>query len=364
MAGAVSGKSLHKPHGAEEMPLFPRFLNERFLTELFIFSAVFAAVIVAGLIVRKFSFNYFKGLAEKTAAVGPVVESIRYPSIFWIIATGLYVALDTSVFPARYVKDAQKALYAIIFLSISLTVANFTARLAQNAIERSTLNMRTTGLSRLVIKGLILAIGLLIVLNGLGISITPMLTALGVGGLAVALALQDTLSNLFAGVHVILENSIKVGDYIKLNTGEEGAVVDIGWRTTRIKDPGNNTVIIPNNKLAQSNVTNYALPAASFPFSLKIRTGYDADPDRVEAILIDETLKASKDVKGLLAEPLPAVLFLPGFGESSLDFTLVCQISHYTAQWGVQHELRKRILKRFRKEGITIPYTVRQVVIE
>lgn len=331
------------------------------MEEFLISFAVFLAVTIALLVVRKASFSYLRGLLKKTVAADVVIESIKWPSIFWIVAIGLYVALDTSELPERYIRDLQKALYAIIFLSVTLTIANFTARLAQNAIERSATHMRATGLSRLVIKGIILAVGLLIILNGLGISITPMLTALGVGGLAVALALQDTLSNLIAGLHVVLENSIKVGDYIKLNTGEEGTVIDIGWRTARIKDPFRNTVIIPNGKLAQSNVTNYLLPEKSFPLSLRVRAGYEADPDRVEMLLVDEARKAAAEVKGLLADPPPVALFVPGFGESSLDFTLVCQVSDYTEQGAIQHELRKRIFKRFKQENISMPYTVRTV---
>jgi small-conductance mechanosensitive channel len=336
--------------------------NEAFLKEFLFSLAIFLAVTIALLVVRKVSLRYLRGLLKKTGpAADVVIESIKWPSIFWIVAIGLYVALDTSDLPERYIRDMQKALYAIIFLSITLTIANFTSRLVQNAIEKSTIHMRATGLSRLVIKGFILIIGGLIILNGLGISITPMLTALGVGGLAVALALQDTLSNLIAGVHVVLENSIKVGDYIKLNTGEEGTVIDIGWRTARIKDPFSNTIIIPNSKLAQSNVTNYLIPENSFPLSMRVRAGYEADPERVEMILVDEARKAAGEVKGLLADPPPVALFVPGFGESSLDFTLICQVSDFTEQGAIQHELRKRIYKRFKQEGISMPYTVRTV---
>lgn len=340
-----------------------KFSNATFLKEFLISAGIFLAVTIALLVLRKALFRYFRGMTG-SAAADVILESIKYPSIYWIVSIGLYVALDTSELPERYIRDMQKALYAIIFLSVTLTIANFTARIAQNAIEKSTIHMRATGLSRLVIKGFILGIGILIILNGLGISITPMLTALGVGGLAVALALQDTLSNLIAGVHVILENSIKVGDYIKLNTGEEGTVMDIGWRTARIKDSFSNTVIIPNSKLAQSNVTNYLLPEKSFPLSLKVRVGYEADPDRVEMVLVDEARKAAGEVKGLFADPPPMALLVPGFGESSIDFTLICQISDFTDQGAIQHELRKRIFKRFKQEGIGMPYTVKTVHIE
>ena len=94
-------------------------------------------------------------------------------------------------------------------------------------------------------------------LNAVGVSITPIITALGVGGLAMALALQDTLSNLFAGIHILAEHTIRIGDFIRLETGQEGYVEDISWRTTRIRMLPNNMVIVPNSKLAQSVVVNY-----------------------------------------------------------------------------------------------------------
>jgi small-conductance mechanosensitive channel len=181
-----------------------------------------------------------------------------------------------------------------------------------------------------------------------------------VGGLAVALALQDTLANLFAGIHILVEKSIRVGDFIRLETGQEGRVEDITWRTTRIKMMPNNMVVIPNNKLSRSVVTNYSLPEKKMMLTLPVSVSYDSDPDQVEAILVDETEKAKGNVDGLLAD-CKVTVQLVGFGESSLDFTLACPIREYSVQQSVQHEMRKRIVKRFREEGIEIPFPHRIV---
>ena len=108
--------------------------------------------------------------------------------------------------------------------------------------------------------GLVVALGALVVLNGLGVSITPMLTAMGVGGLAVALALQEPLANLFAGIVIALARQVRVGDYVKLDNGVEGYVTDFSWWSTRIRMLSNNMVLVPNAKLAQSVVTNFHLP--------------------------------------------------------------------------------------------------------
>jgi small-conductance mechanosensitive channel len=203
----------------------------------------------------------------------------------------------------------------------------------------------------------------LIILSVLGISITPLITALGVGGLAVALALQDTLVNLFAGLHILMEKSIRVGDFIRIETGQEGYVEDITWRTTRIKMQPNNMIVIPNSKLSQSVVTNYSLPEKKMAVSIPVSVSFSVDPENVENVLAEEANKAVGEVEGLLGEPKPVARFIPGFGESSLDITLICHVREFADQANVQHELRKRILKRFRQEGIEIPFPHRTVFI-
>jgi small-conductance mechanosensitive channel len=328
-----------------------------------VFAAVFLGVSIALLIVRRIAFGYLVRWARKTdTAVDDIfLEAVKSPTIYWSLAVGLYIALDTSGFPKKYVAYGLSALYILIILSVTLAVANISSNIFLNKIKKSATAQPVTGLSRTVIKGLIFALGLLIVLNGLGISITPLLTALGVGGLAVALALQDTLSNLFAGMHILVENSVRVGDYIKLSSGEEGYVTDIGWRTTRVRQLTNNMIIIPNSKLIQSNVTNYHLPEKKMSLLINIGVSYDSDPDFIEKVLVEEALGAAGEVAGLLKDPPPFVRFMPGFGDSSLDFTLVCQVEEYTDQYLAQHEIRKRVFKRFKKEGIVIPFPIRTV---
>jgi small-conductance mechanosensitive channel len=205
-------------------------------------------------------------------------------------------------------------------------------------------------------------IGLLVLLGALGIQITPILTALGVGGLAVALALQDTLSNLFAGVHLLADKPIRVGDYVKLADAVEGHVVDIGWRSTRVRMLQNVVVTIPNKRVAESIITNYDLPESRMALPIRVAVDYGADPDLVERILLEETRHAlNEEVAGLLPEPEPSVRLIPGFGEYSLDFTLVCHVKSFTDQFLVQHDLRKRILRRLAAERIRIPVQVRGV---
>ena len=123
----------------------------------------------------------------------------------------------------------------------------------------------------------------------------------------------------------------------------------------------NNIVIIPNSKLAQSIVTNYYLPEKRMSLLISINVSYSSDPERIEKILVEEAKKAVGEVPGLPGDPEPFVRFIPGFGESSLDFTLICQVKEFVDQYLAQHELRKRIFKRFGEEGIEIPFPQRTV---
>ena len=340
-------------------------MTNTMFNSIMIVLAIFIGVTVLALIVRSLLFRFLHRWAQRTETGldDLFLAALRIPSIYWCIAAGLYFAIGTSNLPVQHVTYSFKAIHILVILSVTLMLANISGKLVTYSTQKAEIPIPLTGLSQAIIKGTILTIGILILLDTLGISITPVITALGVGGLAVALALQDTLSNLFAGLHILMEKPIRIGDFIKLESGQEGYVTDIGWRTTRIRMLPNNLVIIPNNKLAQSIVTNYSLPEPKMALQIPISVSYDSDPDRLEKILIEEATKGTKEIPGMLSDPPPIVRFIPGFGASSLDFTLICQVEEYENQPLVQHELRKRILERFKKEGIEIPYPIRTVYI-
>jgi small-conductance mechanosensitive channel len=316
-------------------------------------------------IVRSIVFRFLRRWVRKSETrLGDIIlSSLRTPSILWCIAIGLYIGVDVSDLPHKNVILISRLIHIIVILSITAATANLAGKMFRHYIQKSRLPIPSTGLAYGILKGVIYLMGLLIILGVMGISIAPLLTALGVGGLAVALALKDTLANLFAGIHIMVEKSVRIGDFIRLESGQEGYVADITWRTTRIRMLPNNMVVIPNDKLAQSIVTNYNLPERGMSVAVQVGVGYSSDPDQVERVLLEETKKAVGDVPGLLGEPEPNVKFIPGFGESSLDFTLFCHVREFPDQYVVQHELRKRILKRFRAEGIEMPFPQRTVYL-
>ena len=308
---------------------------------------VFLATLAAGLLVRRVLFARLRKWSNTTSTRfdETFIDSLQEPFLLWIVILAIDVATDVSQLPRSITIWSARALLVLWIVSLTLAASRLLSRLVRVYLPLGTLTEVLTNL-------LVGALGALMLLRTLGIDITPILTALGVGGLAVALALQDTLSNLFAGFYVSLAGHIRVGDFIQLESGQRGYVTDIGWRSTTLRERQNNLIVIPNNKLSQSTVSNYHLPERRMALSLQIGVSYDADVERVERLLLD--IVSSADIPGLLKEPGPSVLLL-GFGERSLDFTVVCQIEDYEQQFHVQHEIRKRIIERFRKEGISIP---------
>ena len=239
------------------------------LKGMFIPAVIALAAITALLIIRGITFRVLHRWAEKTETDidNIVITVFKTPSFYWCVAIGLHIGIAISGLPERYISYISKTIHVVVILSIAAATANLSGKIFTSYVQRSNLPIPTTGLVHGILKGTILILGLLIALNTIGISIAPFITALGVGGIAVALALQDTLSNLFAGIHILVERSIRIGDFVRLETGQEGYVEDITWRTTRIRMRPNNMVIIPNNKLSQSIVTNYYLPEKSMALS-------------------------------------------------------------------------------------------------
>lgn len=293
-----------------------------------------------------------------------IVKSIHRNFLLWCVLGGCYLCLGLVNFSPQLTTFLTKILLAGLIISFILFFINLASRLMVIYSIHVESALPVTPLTQAVVKLAIFLLGSLILLNTLGISITPILTTLGVGGLAVALALQDTLANFFAGFYTTMAKQIRVGDYIKLDSGEEGYVEEIGWRTTKLRMIPNNIVLIPNSKLSQAIVTNYSLPEKKMALFIPVGVSYEAEPEKVERILLEVATTSAQEIKGLLSEPKPKVRFMPGFGDFSLDFTLICYIKEFVDQYLVQHELRKRIFKRFKEEGIEIPFPIRTIYMK
>lgn len=332
------------------------------LSKLMIPAVILFATVVLGYIVRKALFNRFNRLAKntKTQIDDIIIAATRGPFIVWCLMLGIFFALEASQLPIDIVNIAQKTIIVLAIASVTFTLAGISTGLITAYSSRLQSALPITSLTQNIAKIFIIGIGVLIILSALGISITPILATLGVGGLAVALALQDTLSNFFSGFHVTMARQIQVGDYVKLESGEEGYITDINWRTTKIKMLPNNVVLVPNSKMAQAIVTNYYLPDKEMAVLVNMGVHYNSDLKKVEAITCEVAKEVMKEVAGGVPDFEPFIRY-NGFGDFSVNFTVIMRAKEFVDQYLIKHEFIKRVHERYRKEGIIIPYPIKAI---
>lgn len=280
-----------------------------------------------------------------------ILQSLKMPSIFWCVAIGLYVALELSELPRKYIIIVDRTIYILIIFSVTIAIANLAVKALENYTQRSDLNIPATGIILGVFKATIIIAGFLVILNILGISIAPLLTALGVGGLAVALALKDTLSNLFAGLHIIASKQVRPGDYIKLHSGEEGLVTDITWRSTTITSGSNNIIIIPNANVASAIITNYEFPDKQLSLNFQITVPDVIDIDRLEKLTYDVAREIADNSPGAVHGFEPSVTF-QAIAENGIVVSIHMKVTDFSSQNGVRHDLIKALHTRYAEEGI------------
>jgi len=290
-----------------------------------------------------------------------VVDGLKRRAITWTVLGTLFVQLEALPWRPRSIAVAQNIVAAVLIMSVTLALVRLVSRLATAHAGSADAGVGGTTLVRYITSSLVVFVGMVAVLALFGISVVPMFTALGVGGLAVALAFQDTLANVFSGINLTLARQIRVGDYIEL--GElEGFVADIGWRSTMLRTLIGTQIFIPNKKLAESVMINYSRSDTGMFVTLAFIVGHDEDPERVEAVVTDEIARAVAEVPGIRAEEPPIVRFR-AFAESALEFKTFVAIRNYQDRFLITHTLMKRLHRRFRAEQIVIPVPRRAVQI-
>jgi small-conductance mechanosensitive channel len=297
-----------------------------------------------------------------TVADDAILEELRRRVPVWAALAGAWLAIGYWPLGSHLALFARRAVFVAAALSATLAAAAIASRMVGAYGARVAPGLGVTSLSRTLTWGLVAALGLLVILNGLGVSITPMLTAMGIGGLAVALALQEPLANLFAGLFVTMAGQLRVGDYVKLESGLEGYVVDFGWRSTRIRMLANNLVVVPNAKLAQAVVVNFHLPSRDLGVLVDVGVDYDSDLEQVERVTTEVARDVMQNVPGGVAEFEPFIRYHT-FADSSVNFSVILRGREFTDQYLVKHEFVKRLHRRYREEGIAIPFPIRTLAM-
>lgn len=319
--------------------------------------------LLLGILTERFLVRAFHAIAKRTQSTldDLLIHAIRWMPLVWWTAAGIWAAMRIRGFNAGVQARINQAVVVVIIGSFTLIAM----RLASGAIDRvsarNKAGLPSTSLVNHLVNLVIGTIGLFLILQNLSIEITPLITALGIGGLAVALALQDTLGNLFAGVSIIVAGQIRTNDYIRLVSGEEGFVTDVKARNTTMRTfPHNNLVVVPNAVLASNIVTNFSLPQRNLWIEVPVGVAYDSDLEHVERVAIEvskETLEAIER-RAPATEPM---LRYREFGDSSINLVVLMPVSRFREQFMIRHDFIKRLHARFNREGIEIPFPIRTV---
>lgn len=303
-----------------------------------------------------------------TLLVIQILEAAVVPlTIMSIIVVAYQTIKFGEYFPDWIPNLRQITLGSVIFLG-TFTVARTGSIIVQWYSDtvagrtKTTLDDTFAPLLKRVFVLIIYLIGLLIFLDSIGVSITPMLTSLGLSGLAVALALQPTLESFFAGLQVLTDRVVAVGDYVEL-AGLEGYVVEIGWRSTRIQTTQRNLIIVPNSTLVSAIITNYDAPVREISVIVDAGVSYESDLDKVEKISLEVMQEVIEESHDAVKNRQPQFGF-SSFGDSNINFW----VWHYAVSKPAQKRLRSTIIKklhaRFVAEGIEMNYPVRKIVYE
>lgn len=317
--------------------------------------------LLVGVLLRQTVMRWIGKLAAKSSWKydDVLVDALRNPVVIWSALLGLRLAVRLMPLNTDVDRTIGTIILVLGILSVSWAISRFVGGALRTGAQGG--QFPAASLFASIARIITMTVGALIVLQTLGIPILSIVTALGIGGLAVGLALQDTLSNFFAGIRIIAARKLRPGDFVRLESGQEGFIEDINWGLTTVREPGNNLIIVPNAKLASAVIVNFSLPTIPQNIVVNMGVGYGSDLARVERIVLEVAAETLGAVPEAVADFKPAVRFKE-FGESSINLFVVFQARAYTDRWSVISDFIKRIHPRLAQEGIEIPFPHRVVI--
>jgi MscS family membrane protein len=335
---------------------------------------IFAGMITLGWILKRFLETAGRKIAARTQSkLDDILLEIVLPRIKWLfIVAAAYLAIDEieKSVPLGdlnvhriigYISATVSVLFivAITFLAIQLLNASIKHFVEAQARKTSSkVNDTLIILINRLVNSLVVFIALIMVLGTFGVNVSSLLVFLGGSSVAIALAAQDTLSNMIAGFTIMIDKPFRVGDRIKLPSGEVGDVYEIGLRSTKILDIENNTIINPNAELVKTKIINYSYPQNHMRVSVEVGVAYGTDLDRAKNIMVG----LAKQHANLLKDPGPEA-FTTALGDSAVNLLLVGRTDDFRKRFRTETELREQIYNAFNKENIEIPYPQRVVRI-
>ena len=316
---------------------------------------ILALLILLGLILE-YGIHRLDKLAEARSwhKTRIVLYALRGQSIFWTALLGIWWALPVSWFTV-FTRSLGLNIYTfLIRIAVTILVVRFlTGWIELYATRR---NMQSLSLIKRLLNGFTFVVVITVILATLGVPVEGILIALAGSSVIISMALQQPLSNLFGGVMVAASNRFKPGDYIRLNTGEEGYVVDVDWFITTVRQMSNNLVVIPNALMTSAIMVNFDRPTSEMTIFLDVAVGRDQDVDQVEQVTLDVARQVMGNVPDGVPDWEPFVRYPRGLADYITRFTVALRVQHYEAQYPVTYEFFRQLQERYRQEGITIPF--------
>jgi small-conductance mechanosensitive channel len=324
-------------------------------------AATLAIAFGLGLLINSVIVRRLQRLAERTKGDWDdvVILELRRRVPLWSGLIGLWLSIGYWPLSPRSAGFLSNLVAVVAILSVTTGLSAIAVRLMSSVAPRLHPEMQVSGLMRNVVRIVIFTVGTLVLLQGIGVEITPMLAALGVGGLAVALALQEPLSNLFAGLFITIAGQVRIGDYIRMEPGPEGVIADFSWNATQLMTGAGNVVIVPNSKLTQAIITNFHRPSRDTGMGVELTIVPGADLAVVERIGVEVAKAVMRDVVGGVATAEPNVRFI-GYSDLGVKVSINVRTREFNDQALVRHELIKRVQTALGAAGIAVATTSKE----
>jgi small-conductance mechanosensitive channel len=318
-----------------------------------------AASLIAAKLVELFSVGLVKEVVKKRDGELEkiVYENLHTPVYITVALVGLYISVtEASLFTeaAYYLENAVLSLTILVWSWAAIKTGDRILEFVKRT-EDSRFDYEFAPIFGNVWTAIVLTVAGFGIVSGVwGVDVTPFLASAGILGVVGGLAAKDTIANFFGGLALYFDNTYKLGDFVRLDDGEEGVVVDIGIRSTNLKTRNDMIVTVPNSILNSSKVINQSAPNNTGRLDIEVGVSYDSDIEQVEDIM----LEVAEESNSVLESPSPRVRFQE-FGENALNYELFVWIPNPIERVRARHRLNREIFKRFQEEGIEIPYPQR-----
>lgn len=321
--------------------------------------SLLAGGVAAGLLVAWLARRLAATLGRRNPQRGSMLRAASGPLAVFTSLLVLRVGTGAGAALAPHWQPALSKVGLVLDACVIAVVAYLALRVLQTGLDRylpalarqqqASWDTQVLPLAKRLTTLVVFFLALTMVLRQFNVDITALVTTAGVASLAVALAAQDTLANMFAGLSIVMDQPFRVGDPVDLGDKRAGTVIAVGLRCTTIQQWDGSALVIPNKDMANSRVTNFALPTRRRAIQQSIGVGCDTNLVQAKEILVAVMQAHPKVMK----EPAPGVWFTD-FGEGRLNLWCSCWVADYRDWFVTKDELNMEILRRFRVEGIDI----------